>query len=105
VVALTGQPIDPAGFAPDGGKDLSQGLKSVRENRKERIHSAPGKALPSGAKALINTAIYGTAEQAAEKVSAWTESFPQWLKPHSLPSEYGRAEARPLQVGKTYPRG
>jgi hypothetical protein len=56
-------------------------------------------------KALINPAVYGTAEAvpfvqsslAGQRV-VWTESFPQGLKPSFIPGDYGRAEARPLQT-------
>ena len=58
----------------------------------------PGSHTPS------NPGSYGMAEEVAEKVSAWTESSPQWLKPHSFQSNYGRAEARPLQRIRVFPQ-
>jgi hypothetical protein len=43
--------------------------------------------------------------EVAEKVSAWTASFPQGLlKPHSFQSNYGRAEAHPLQRIRVFPQ-
>ena len=40
--------------------------------------------------------------EAAEKVRFEGESSPQRLKPRSLPSGYGRAEARPLQKSEFF---
>jgi hypothetical protein len=40
--------------------------------------------------------------QAAEKVSAWTESFPQWLKPHSFQGSYVRPQGRTLQIDEFF---